>query len=156
MRMPISVLILIALDLVLAGLALFGGINLMLDPTGVTIQIDPTLDYIPFVADFMPFAIWLVVAFAALPIVLAYAIYRDYKWGVYGSLALSGLEIVWIATQIALFYPLGLAGWWPVIFSYALVVAGIAVASVYLMLRKSVRSYFDWYTPKAGPQHGMK
>lgn len=148
MRMPISVLILIALDLVLAGLALFGGINLMLDPTGVSIQIDPTLGYIPFVTDFMPFAIWLVVAFAALPVILAYALYMDYKWGVYGSFALAALEVAWIAAQVWLLYPLGLAGWWPVIFSYGLVIAGIAAASVYLMFRTSVRSYLGWYAPR--------
>lgn len=148
MRMPVSVLILIALDLVLAGLALFGGVNLMMDPTGVTMQIDPTIGYIPFVSNFMPFAIWLVVAFAALPVILAFGLYYDKKWALYGSLGLAGLEIVWIATQAVLLYPLGIAGWWPVIISYAIVVAGIAAASVYLMLRSSVRTYFHWGMPR--------
>ena len=148
MRMPVSVLILIVLYLILAGLALFGGINLMMDPTGVTMQIDPTLGYIPFVTDFMPFAIWLVVAFAALPAILAFALYMDWKWGLYGSFGLAAIEIVWIATQIWLFYPLGFSGWWPVIFSYAIVVAGIAVASIYMMFRSSVRNYFHWRMPR--------
>lgn len=149
MKMPVSVLILIVLELILAGLALFGGINLMLDPSGVTMQIDPTLGYIPFFTDFMPFAIWLVVAFAALPIILAYGIYTDRKWALYGSFGLAGLEILWIATQIVLLYPLGIASWWPVITSYAIVVAGIAAASVYLMFRSSVRAYFNVGAPRA-------
>lgn len=151
MRMPLSVMILIALDIVLAGLALYGGINLMLDPTGTTMQVDPALVYIPFVTDFMLFGIWLVVAFAALPAILAYLIYTDRKWAVYGSFTLAALEILWIGTQIWLLYPLGFSGWWPVVFSYALVVTGIVVASIYLIFKGSVRTYFHWYTPKARP-----
>lgn len=148
MRIPLSVMILIALDAVLAGLALYGGINLLLDPTGTTMQIDPALVYIPFVTDFMLLGIWLVVAFAALPAIMAYLIYADWKWAVYGSFALAALEILWIGTQVWLLYPLGFSGWWPVVFSYALVVAGITAASLYLIFRGSVRTYFHWHTPR--------
>ncbi len=155
MRMPLSVLILIFLDLMLAGLALYGGINLMLDPTGTTLQIDPALVYIPFVTDFMLFAIWLVIAFAALPIILSYLMYVDNKAGLYGSLALAALEIAWIVTQVVLLYPLGFSAWWPAMFSYGLVVAGIAAASLYLVFRGSVRNYFNWYTRGTG-QAGSK
>lgn len=148
MRMPISALILIALNLVLAGLALYGGINLLLDPTGTSMQIDPALVYIPFLTDFTWFAVWLIVAFAALPVAMAYLIYIDNKLGVYGSFALAALEVLWIGTQVYLFYPAGFSFWWPVIFSYGIVVAGVAAASVYLTFRTSVRSYFHWYAPK--------
>ncbi len=153
MRMPMSVLALIILDLILAGLALYGGINLMLDPTGTSMQIDHTLVLIPFVSDFMLFGIWLVVAFAALPAILAYLIYRESRWGVYGSLALAALEVLWIATQVVVFYSLGLSSWWPVLFSYGLVIAAIAAASVYLVFfRTSVKSYFHWhYTAPSSP-----
>ena len=155
MRMPLSALILIFLDLILAGLALYGGINLMLDPTGTSMQIDPAIVYIPFVTDFMLFAIWLVIAFAALPAILSYLIYADSKWGLYGSLALAALEIVWIVTQVALLYPLGFSAWWPAMFSYGIVVTGIAAASLYLIFRGSVRTYFNWYT-RATRQTGSK
>lgn len=155
MRMPFSVLILIFLDLILAGLALYGGINLMLDPTGTTLAIDPALVYIPFVTDFMLFGIWLVVAFAALPIILSYLIYIDNKAGLYGSLALAALEIVWIATQIVLLYPLGLSNWWPAIMVYSIIVAAIAASSLYIVFRGNTRTYFHWYAPRtreAGPK----
>lgn len=148
MKMPVSVLILIVLELALAGLALFGGINLLLDPSGTTLQIDPTLGYIPFVTDFMPFAIWLVVAFAALPVILSYGLYADKRWALYGSVGLAALEISWVVTQIVLFYSMGLAAWWPIIISYAIVVAGIAASSVYLMFRRSVRTYFRAGIPR--------
>ena len=156
MRMPLSVLVLILADLILAGLALYGGINLMLDPSGTSMQIDHALVYIPFVSDFMLFGIWLVVAFAALPAIAAYLIYRESRWGLYGSLALAALEILWIATQVVVLYPLGISSWWPAILSYSLVVAAIAVASVYLVFfRDSVKSYFGWeYT--APLQSGFK
>lgn len=148
MRMPLSALILILLDLVLASLALYGGINLLLDPTGTSVRVDPAIGYIPFVTDFTLLAVWLVVAFAALPIILSALIYFDNKWGVYGSLALAALEILWIGTQVWLLYPLGFSLWWPVFFSFGLVVAGIAAASLYLVFRASVRDYFHWYAPR--------
>ncbi len=154
MRMPLSVLSLIVLDLILAGLALYGGINLMLDPTGTTMQIDHTLVLIPFVSDFMLFGIWLVVAFAALPAILAYLIYRESRAGVYGSLALAALEVTWIVTQVVVLYSLGLSSWWPVLIGYSLVVAAMAIASLYLVLfRTSVKSYFHWrYTAPSYPR----
>lgn len=137
MRMPISVMILAALELVLAGLAFFGGINLILDPTGASMGMDPALQYIPFVTDFMPFALWLVIVFGALPLVLVYGLFTDRKWGLIGSLALASLEVVWIVTQVVLLYPLGFTFWWPL-------VAGMGVVSLYLILRPSVRSFFNW------------
>ncbi len=151
MRMPVSAFVLILLNLALAGLALFGGINLLMDPSGTNMQINPALVYIPFVTDFTWFAVWLMVVFAALPAVLAYLIYSDRKWGVYGSLGLAALEVLWIGTQVYLFYSAGFSFWWPVLFSYGLVVAGIAAASLYLIFRSSVRTYFHWHMPKTHP-----
>lgn len=156
MRMPLSVLILIFLDLALAGLAIYGGINLFLDPSGVTMRVDPAIGYVPFVTDFMWLAVWLVVVFAALPAVLAYLIYRDSRWGLYGSFALAALEIVWIVTQVVVLYPLGLSNWWPVILSYSLVVTAIAASSLSLIIfRSSVKNYFNWEYAVSG-QRGSK
>ncbi len=151
MKMPVSALILIILNVVLAALALYGGINLLLDTSGTNMQIDPAMVYIPFVSDFFWLAIWLVVAFAALPVILSFLIYTDRKIGVYGSFALAALEILWIGTQVYLFYSAGFSFWWPVIMGYGLVVTGIVAASLYLMFRASARNYFHWYAPRTHP-----
>lgn len=144
MRMPIRVLILSGIDAVLAGLALYGGINLLLDPSGASIGLDPALAYIPYVADFMPFALWLVVVFAAFPAVLVYGLVTDRKWALIGSFALGALELVWIITQVVLLYPMGFTFWWPLI-------AGMGVVSLYLVITPTMRTFYHFGAAGRGP-----
>ncbi len=143
MRTPYSVFGLIGLNLVLAGLALYGGLMLLLDPSGTSLGLDSALPLIPYVQDFMPFSLWLIIVFAAFPAVLSYALLKDWKWAAIGSLTLGALEIVWIATQVVLLYELGFTYLWPLI-------AGFGVATIYLTIRHSVRNYLHWWTPKTG------
>lgn len=141
-RIPVSVMILSGIQFILAGLAFFGGLSLILDPSGASMGMDPALQYIPFVTNFMPFALWLVIVFGALPLVLVYGLLTDRKWSLIGSFALGALVLIWIGTQIVLLYPMGFTYWWPG-------VAAIGVASLYFVLRANVRDFYHWLAPRA-------
>ncbi len=141
MKMPLSVFALVGLNLVLAGLALYGGIQLLLDPSGSSIGLDPALSLIPYVSDFMLFALWLIVVFAAFPAVLSYGLLTDRKWAAYGSLTLGALELVWIGTQVVLLYSMGFTWLW-------VLIGGFGVASLYLIMRRSMRVFYHWWTPR--------
>ena len=147
MKTPITLLGLIATDLVLAGLALLGGISLMLDPSGASIGMDPYLSSIPLVTDFMPAAIWLLVVFAALPLILVYGMLTQRRWALYGSFALVALELVWMSAQLYLLYSFGFILW-----HIAIVV--LAFVSLALVLMPSIRTYFQKPTVAATMQAG--
>lgn len=145
MRLPISTMVIMALDAILAGLALYGGINLLLDATGSSLGMQSALDYIPFVSDFMPFALWLVIVFAAFPAVLIYGLYTDRKWALIGTVVLVGLEVLWIGTQIVLLHPMGFSYWW-------IGILGIAAASLFFVLRPATVNFlWNKTVPPARP-----
>lgn len=145
MRMPMSILVLVAVDVVLTGLALLGGVSLLLDPSGASIGMDPYLSYIPLVQDFMPAAVWLIVVFAALPVILIYGLLAQKRWALIGSYALVALELAWMAAQIYLLYSFGFLLWHVAI----VLLAGVSLAMV---LMPSVRRYLARVVPPAVPQ----
>lgn len=134
MKMPLLLFALVAIDLILSALAFIGGIYLLLDPTGSSLGMNDALQYIPFVTDFMVFALWLLLVFGAFPLVLVYGLLTDRKWALYGSLALGALELLWIAVQLVLLYTMGINAW-------QVGILAMGVISLFLVLTPSARSF---------------
>lgn len=136
MKIPLLVYVLVAIDALLVALALLGGIGLLLDPSGSSMGMQDALQYIPFVSDFMVFALWLVIVFGAFPAILIYGLLTDRKWSLYGSVALGALELVWISVQFVLLYSMGLNLW-------QVVVVAMGVASLFIILTSGVRKFLS-------------
>ena len=136
MRPPWSAIVLCGIDAALLASALYGGINFIMDPTGKSMGIDFALPYIPYVEDFLIFGVWLVMVFSVFPAVLIYGLLTEKKWSLFGTMILGALEIVWIATQVVLFYSAtGFTFLWALI-------GGFGVASLILAPLPSMRNFY--------------
>ena len=136
---PRSLWALIVVQLALTAMAIPSGIVLILDPTGVSIGAQSMLShlhqFLPFLQDFTTVGIFLLVVYGLLPIGLSYGLWTQKRSAWVLTILLGVTEIVWIAAEIAMFYPLGF------IFFYPLK-AGMGVLTLSLCLQPSVRTFY--------------
>lgn len=115
MRASILIRLLAAWLVFLALGGLYGGLSMLLDPTGRLLQMDAVLPQL-LVPDFRLPGLFLVVVMGLVPLVLAYALLRQphwswaeamprlrrQYWAWTASLVLSALLILWLLLQAAL------------------------------------------------------
>jgi hypothetical protein len=124
---PVTVRAIIIIELFIAVSSIATGIVLFSDPSGKSMGLDIFLDKIPF-QSFILLGLWFVGPYGLFPAILAYGLYRSYRWVWRPSLLLAVVEVVWILVQIPMF---GL-GVLHVIFG------SIGLVSIYLLYRPSV------------------
>ena len=113
---PVGVMILIALEAVLAFLGFFSGFSFILDPSGASHGMDTSgLEGTP-VGDFLLVGVFFVVAYGILPVLAIYGLWKLQRWPWtdrinkwtgqnWGWTATAGtgiILIVWIAVEVAL------------------------------------------------------
>jgi hypothetical protein len=104
---PFSVCVLLAVMAVLAGGALFGGVALLIDPTGEILQLPVgILERSPFSSFLIP-ALALMVVLGIAPAVVVLGVWKRKHWAWRGCLLVSLATLIWMATEIAMvgFHP---------------------------------------------------
>ncbi len=140
MTRPRSVAALAALEVLMAAMAIPSSLLLLLDPTGSLVGGQFILPYLgaaaPFLRDFTPVGVRLVVVYGALPMIPAFGLLRNQRWAWLASAALGVLEVSWIAVEIAMFYPLGFNPMYPLI-------GGIGTASLLMSFFPPIREQYS-------------
>jgi hypothetical protein len=137
---PVWVTALVAVQALLATIAIPSGVLLLADPSGSLIGGQFVLPYLssslPFIHDFVPVGIWLIVVYGALPILFDVGLLRGRRLA-WELTTLLGITVVgWITVELILFYaPLGFTPMYPLI-------GGIGAAVVVLSLVPAVRRFF--------------
>lgn len=134
-RRPPAERVLLAMYALLALVSVPSGISMLADPTGSVIGGSFILPYltraIPFIHDFVPIGIWLVMVFGVFPIAIEVGIWLRERWEWYASVFLGTVVVTWIAIEIPMFYSLGFIFYYPLI-------GGIGIAILGLSLLRSV------------------
>ncbi len=137
---PIWVVFLVAVQAVLAGVAIPSGALFLLDPSGGIIGGNFILPYLtrslPFIHDFVPVGIWLIAVYGVLPVLFDAGLLKRMRLAWSLTLMLGLTVVVWIAVEIALFAALGFTPMYPLI-------GGIGAATVLLSLLPPVRRYYS-------------
>jgi hypothetical protein len=137
---PIWVMLLVAVQALLAVLAIPSGALLLADPSGRLIGGQFVLPHLqqslPFIHDFVPVGIWLIAVYGLLPILFDAGLLRHTRLA-WRLTTILGLTVVaWIAVEIAVLYTaLGFTPMYPLI-------GGIGGAVVVLSLLPPVRRYY--------------
>ena len=149
-RLALAALVVALLFLAFGGL--YGGIAMLVDPSGASLGMDVVLPQLP-VPNFVLPGLFLLIVMGLVPIVLAYGLVVRPDWPWAAAIARrSGHHWAWsgtLALGLVLGLWLALQGWmigfaWPIQF----VTAGNALVIVVLVLLPAVRSRFA--TPPAG------
>jgi len=130
MKRPLSVKILILINLFIAISSIATALMLFSDPSGKSMGMDIFLDKIPF-HSFILLGLWFIGPYGLLPATLAYGLYKGSFWAWKPALLLGVIEVIWIIVQIPLF---GFG-------TLHLIFGSIGLASIYLLYRPSVREY---------------
>ena len=137
---PLGVKALIPIQLVLSVLSIPSGILLVYSPNGEALGAQGILPHLtaqlPFVKDFTPVGIFLLVVYGLLPLALVYGLWTRKRWGWDITLLLGAVEIAWITAEVALFYDLGFFFFYPII-------AGMGILTAVLCLLPSVRRFYS-------------
>lgn len=142
---PIGVVLLVAVQAVLAVVAIPSGIMFLLDPGGALLGgqfILPSLTKtLPFIHDFVPVGIWLITVYGLLPILFDAGLLRRARLAWLLTLALGVTVVAWIAVELALFYSaFGFTPMYPLI-------GGIGLATIVLALLPPVARYYARVPP---------
>jgi len=136
---PIWILLLVAVQAVLAVIAIPSGALFLADPSGKILGAQFIIPYLtkspPFIRDFVPVRIWLVAVYGVLPLLFGAGLLKRVRLAWILTLALGLTVVLWIAAEIALFAPLGFTPLSPL-------VGAIGAATVVLSLLPSVRRYY--------------
>ncbi len=139
---PPGVNVLIPIQVLLALLAIPSGVLLVTSPSGEAIGAQTILPYLrqqlPFLSDFTAAGIFLLVVYGFLPIVFSYGLWTQKRWAWTLTLLLGLAEIVWIGTEVVLFYNLGF-------FFFYSIIAVMGAVTVALCLLPSVRKFYSSY-----------
>ncbi|HZW84614.1 MAG TPA: hypothetical protein VFE91_01765 [Nitrososphaerales archaeon] len=139
MSRPSAVLALIAIQVIMAVIAIPSGILLLLDPSGSAMGGQFILPHltaaIPFIVDFTLVGLWLFLVYGLVPIILVAGLLRHKRWAWRSSVVLGALEICWIGAEVALFSDLGFN------VMYVLI-GGIGVATLAASLNPAVSRLF--------------
>lgn len=95
-RRPFWVYLLIIFCIVLGGGGLYGGYSFVSDPTGASIGMDVSMLH-GFLDTFLPFGVFLIIAFGVAPLVLAWALLARPQWFP-GITKATGREWAWVVT----------------------------------------------------------
>jgi hypothetical protein len=136
---------LIFLLLFLAFGGIYGGILMLMDPSGESLQVAETLDLLP-VSDFILPGLFLLLVMGAFPIFLAYGLVARPDWPWLDSLfrwskhhwAWTGTMILVAILALWLIYEGALIGWFPI--TYGTAVTGILILIVALL--PGVRNFY--------------
>lgn len=133
----------------LSGLA--GGIGLVADPTGASLQIPLAwLDGSPF-RDYLVPGMILMVVLGFLPLVVAYLFRNNSERARYGGLAVGTAIVIWIAVEIAV---IGYQSHPPLQAVYG----AVGIVILVLLFLPSVQTWFENTPPSAGnrTEHGAE
>ena len=140
-RHPLGVRALIPIQFLLSVLSIPSGALLLYSPGGNLIGAQTLLPHltqrIPFLHDFAPVGLFLVVVYGLVPIVLALGLWSRMRLAWILALVLGVTEIAWITAEVVLFYDLGFFIFYPII-------AGMGLVTLVLGLLPSVRAYYDF------------
>ena len=115
-KRPLGVKVAVAAFILLAFSSIGGGIILLDDPSGRSMDIEFIVSYMPFnLHDFYLVGIWLIVVFGAVPIALAAGLWFGKKWAWLGALSLGSVVVTWILAEMYLFYSFGFVFFYPLI-----------------------------------------
>jgi len=129
---PMSVKVIIFIELFIALLGLATGFSLLSDPSGVALGLDILKDKIPF-QNLALLGMWFVGPYGVLPAVLGYGFFRCKQWAWRPALYLAVVEVVWVLVQIPM-----------VGRSYLQAVIGlIALSTIYLLYRTTTFEYIS-------------
>jgi hypothetical protein len=131
MKRPFALWLLIFFLLFLAFGGLYGGLAMLLDPSGRALQMDGILPLLP-VADYRLPGLFLLVVMGLGPIGLAYGLLTRQRWAWPGILALGGVLAVWLTVQGVL-----IGFQWPI--QYVTAVNGLLIIG--LALTPAVREF---------------
>ena len=132
MAKPSGIKVLIVIELFIAALGVASGIGLITDPTGKGMGLDVVKDKIPF-QNLTLLGLWFMGPYGLLPAALAYGFYKGRLWAWKPALYLAIIEVIWVLVQI------------PMVGRSILqaVIGSIALATIYLLYRPSVRSHLE-------------
>jgi len=137
---PVSVSLLVAVQTVLAIMAIPSGALFLVDTSGGVLGARFILPYLtkslPFIHDFVPVGIWLIAVYGALPILFDAGLLRRARLALLLAMALGMTVVVWIAAEVVLFGALGFTPLYPLI-------GGIGAETALLSLLPSVRRYYS-------------
>jgi hypothetical protein len=121
MRRPFMLWLLIIALLFLAFGGIYGGVAMLVDPSGVSLNVATELEYLP-VSDFILPGIFLLVFMGALPVILSIALvvrpdwpwierftaWSKHHWTWTGTLLLVGILAIWLLVEGLMigFYPI--------------------------------------------------
>ena len=132
MAKPSAIYGLILLELVIAATGVASGVGLLRDPSGVSMGLDVVKDKIPF-QSLTLLGLWFLGPYGALPAALAYGLWAGRGWAWKPALVLAAVELVWVTVQIPMVGRSFLQA----------VIGSIALLTVYLLYRPSVKNYLD-------------
>lgn len=135
MKKPFPIIVLISIELIFGILGIPSGAILLSDPSGKTMGLDFLLNYVPL-RDLTIIGAWLFLVYGVVPIVVALGLWMGKRWAWTIALILAVVEVIWILGQIILLYRVGFTILQPII-------GGLAIVTVYLLYRPSVKAYFD-------------
>ena len=139
MNHPLGVKLLVPTLGMLSAISIPSGVALISSPTGEAIGAQTILprltQQLPFLADFMPVGIFLLVVYGLAPLGLAYGLWARWSLAWPLTLLLGITEMVWIGAEIALFYDLGFFFFYPII-------AGMGAITAILCLFPSVKAFY--------------
>ena len=132
----VKVLLLVELFVALGGIS--AGINLLADNSWVSMGLETLLPYLSFLQDFTLVGMWLTTVYGVLPLILAVGLWMRAsakRWAWFVALVLGAVLIVWILTEVVIFYSLGFTFLYPL---YAV----IGALTIGVLCLPSVRRYY--------------
>jgi hypothetical protein len=147
---PVAVIVLIALEAILAFLGFASGINFLIDPTGGTHGMDTTMLEPTPIRDFTLVGLFFVTCYGILPILAIYGLWKlprwrrtdvvnkwtGQNWAWTGTAATGVILVVWIAVEIML---VGSPNGFPRFLQVMMTLLGIVILSLAMLPR--VKAY---------------
>jgi len=137
---PFWVVLLVAIQAILAVIAIPSGALFLADPSGGLLGAQFILPYLtkslPFIHDFVSVGIWLVAVYGVLPLLFDVGLLRRVRFAWLLTIVLGLTVIVWIAFETVLFAAIGFTPLYPLI-------GGIGAAMVLVSSLPSVRRYYS-------------
>ncbi|MEO9294316.1 MAG: hypothetical protein ABI347_01805 [Nitrososphaera sp.] len=133
---PPGIIVLIVIQAILAVTSISGGKILLDDPSGSTLGLQPLVPYLPFGPhNYTAVGVWLIVAYGALPLALAAGLWFKKFWAWAASLGLGAVLVIWIVSEIIMFYSFGFTFFYPLI-------GGIGAVMIVILCMPPTRRYF--------------
>ena len=139
MKFPSGGKALIPIQLLLAILDIPSGALMLYTPGGESLGAQTILPHLrqslPFIQDFTPVGIFLIIVYGLLPAVLVYGLWSRRRWAWVLTLLLGITEVVWIGTEVVMFYNFGFFFFYPII-------AGMGIVTINHSLIPSVMRFY--------------